>query len=284
MKSEAWILAVTMFLASMGGRAARAASVQHAASVPPNAKVSSNWAGYVVSRRASSRSPFGFTKVSGRWVLPTANCGSTSTIGPTSSAFWVGLGGGEHASGEVEQAGTEADCSATGVPNYFAWYELAPHSWVHLRLDLEPGNAISASVTVLTTHITIVVRDVSRRTSISKTLRIAVPDTSSAEWIVEAPSRCTTLAFCGEQMLTNFGTIEFSDGTARSGAHSGPISDGAWIETPVWLHEGGEPYGGLAPEQNAAEAVPSALTQEGTAFSVSWRPVSRSKTRSVRAS
>jgi hypothetical protein len=72
-------------------------------------------------------------------------------------------------------------------------------------------------------------------------------------------------------MLTNFGTVTFADTIARSRAQSGSIGDPAWSEIAVSLHEGG-PYGGFAPEQNAAAAVPSALSSNGSAFSVSWRP------------
>lgn len=229
--------------------------------------VSSNWAGYVATVRGA---PTRFSSVSGAVVLPRASCRSTTTVGPTAAAFWVGLGGSRRGPGTVEQAGVEADCSATGEAHYFAWYELAPGPWVRLRLAVGVGDTIVARVSVVGSRIVVEVADVSRGTRFVATLAMAAPDASSAEWIVEPPSVCTTIAFCGEQMLTDFGTVTFSAATARSGDRAAAIGGSAWRLTRLVLREGGVPFGGLAPEQHAAAAVPGAIGGGGS-FSVTWR-------------
>jgi Peptidase A4 family len=221
--------------------------------------------------------PTTFSTVSATWVQPNAACSPTST-GPTSAAFWVGLGGNSNYSNALEQTGTEADCTSTGA-RYFAWYELVPAPSVKLGLDVSPGDTMSASVSVRGKRVAIVMRNRSQGTSSSKTLTMGAPGTSSAEWIVEAPSVCDASDQCRSQSLTNFGTVTFSSATAHSGDATGPISDSSWTATPIELRTHGGPGdfsggGQFAPEQN--EALPSTLTETGTTFTVTWRSDQRS--------
>jgi hypothetical protein len=263
-------LALATGLAVTGAAAAKAAQVD-----PTQAGVSSNWAGYVASGTdASTGLPAAFSTVSGAWVEPKANCASVSSTGPTSSAFWVGLGGNATSSNSLEQTGTEADCSSTGA-SYFAWYELVPAGSVKLGLKVNPGNKISASVTVTGSHVSILMRNLSQGTTVSKTLAMADPDTSSAEWIAEAPSVCgDSYSRCSEQSLTNFGTVTFSSASTESGGHTGSITDPSWSSAPIELQSGGSGgffgAGRFAPEQSVAEALPSTLSQGGSAFSITW--------------
>ncbi|MGI8505914.1 MAG: G1 family glutamic endopeptidase, partial [Solirubrobacteraceae bacterium] len=116
---------------------------------------SENWSGYVVGGSSSSKD---FSSVSGSWVQPTAKC--TSDGGSQYSAFWVGLGGsGSGQSEALEQTGTEADCSGSGTPSYFAWYELVPSAPVKLGLGVHPGDQISSKVSVNGTEVTVAVAD-----------------------------------------------------------------------------------------------------------------------------
>jgi hypothetical protein len=85
-----------------------------AATVDPQEEVSQNWAGYVAGGSSSDTQ---FSDVSGSWVQPSATCGS----GQTYSAFWVGLGGSGNGSSGLEQTGTQADCTADGGTDYYAW-------------------------------------------------------------------------------------------------------------------------------------------------------------------
>ena len=86
--------------------------------------ISSNWAGYAVSR-AGVR----FRRVAATWVAPTATC--TTGRRRRYSAAWLGLGGYHTTSTALERIGTEADCTPGGSPVYSAWYRE--------RTDTPPG-------------------------------------------------------------------------------------------------------------------------------------------------
>ncbi|HEY4411577.1 MAG TPA: G1 family glutamic endopeptidase, partial [Gaiellaceae bacterium] len=87
----------------------------------------------------------------------------------------------------------------------------------------------------------------------------AVLDTSSAEWIAEAPSRCFG-AHCFPLQLANFGTVQFSGSSTTANGHVGTISDASWSATSIEL-------GG-----NAGSAAPAALTPDGSGFAVAFTP------------
>jgi hypothetical protein len=226
----------------------------------------SNWAGYAVTGTT-------FKSVSGTWIQPTANCSST-TGQTTASAFWVGLGGDSDTSSALEQTGTEADCLANGTTRYTAWYELVPASSVRISLRVSAGDTMAASVRVEGSKVTVRLRNLTSGKSFTRTLRMAAPDTASAEWIAEAPSAVTgrgTMVL----PLTDFGTVRFTNATATSSTgHTGTIGDSAWTASRILLEagSGGGPgnFGPYAPEAGGTAAVPGALSSSG-AFSVKWR-------------
>jgi hypothetical protein len=246
---------------------------------------SENWSGYVVAGSSSSKH---FSSVSGSWVQPTAKC----TSGNAYAAFWVGLGGSGQSealgdSGQteaLEQAGTEADCSSRGAASYFAWYELVPSAPVKLGLAIHPGDEISSKVSVNGNQVTIAVGDQTTGQSTSKTLEMTSPDTSSAEWIAEAPSSCDQQASsCQPLPLTDFGTVKFTnaDATASDG-HTGTISDSDWSAAAVQLNAGAS-AGGIGNAQfssldSSAGATPSSLSSDGSSFSVAWTDSSSDST------
>lgn len=228
--------------------------------------VSSNWAGYAVTGTS-------YSTVSASWTQPAADC-AVRTTSITASAFWVGLGGDATSSEALEQAGTEADCSATGAARYSAWYELVPAASVRLPLTLSPGDRISARVEVEGQTVRLEVADLTTGETASRTLTLASPDVSSAEWIAEAPATLTPM---GAEVLplTDFDRVAFSDARATStGGHTGLISDADWAASRIALEtsDGGPgSFGRFAAELNTLEAVPSALQSAGAAFSVSWQ-------------
>jgi hypothetical protein len=252
--------AAVAVLALASGTAARAATA-----------VSSNWAGYAVSGTT-------FRTVSGTWTQPAADC-SSSTAAQTASAFWVGLGGNSETSNALEQTGTEADCSTGGAARYFAWYELVPAASVKVPLKIAAGDRIAAAVKVSGTSVTVTLRNLTTGKGFMKTLRMASPDVSSAEWIAEAPSALTP---GGARILplTDFGTVRFTGASATStSGHTGAISDAAWSATRVDLASetggpGGPGFGPFAPPNGGVEAVSSALKAGGSAFSVRWSDAS----------
>lgn len=226
------------------------------------ADISSNWSGYSVSGTT-------FSNVSGSWVEPKATCtGST-----TSSAFWVGLGG-ESNTNALEQVGTSTDCSAVGTASYSAWYELVPAASVPVKLKVTAGNKIWASVGVNGTEVTLTVKNLTRKTSFTKTLAMSAPDLSSAEWIAEAPSTCDNFGRCQTVSLTNFGKVTFTKALATAGGHTGTISDPAWTADPIQL-DANTDFGPFAAATTAAQAAPSSLTAGGSGFSVSYSELSQ---------
>jgi hypothetical protein len=228
---------------------------------------SSNWAGYAVSA-ADGTSTVSFSNVSGAWKQPAATC---TVASPSDSAFWVGLGGFADGSQALEQIGTESNCSADGTATYNVWYELVPAASVPVKLVVRPGDALAASVTVSGQTVTLSIKNVTRKKSFTKKLTMSAPDVSSAEWIAEAPSACTSHGDCRALPLANFGTVTFASARVTAAGHTGAITDGAWSATAVSLSgAGGFPGSRFAAMATAADATPSALSGTGGSFSVTW--------------
>jgi hypothetical protein len=214
---------------------------------------SSNWAGYAVGS-ADPAAPVTYTSVSGTWVQPAANCSASHAA---FSAFWVGLGGFSDTSQGLEQIGTESDCTARGRATYGVWYELVPDASVPVKLKVFPGNRISANVTVNGQLVIVNLKNLTRKTSFTKRLFMSAPDVSSAEWIAEAPSACTSSGDCRALPLANFGTVAFTSAKALAAGHGGTIVDTAWDATAIEL-------------RSFTAAVPGGLSADGGSFSVTW--------------
>jgi len=212
---------------------------------------SSNWSGYAVTGSA-------FTSAEGSWVVPTATC----SPGYQYAAFWVGIDG--YSSDTVEQTGTDSDCDG-GRPNYYAWYEFYPNpSFEIATLTITPGDRMAAKVVYSGSEFTITITDVTTGESFAKSSTVPGAKRSSAEWIAEAPC-CTAQG--GILPLADFGTVLFGgDSTgvagtnyATDGAASGPIGAFSTVEEITMRTDKGE-----------MEAIPSALSSDGTSFSVFW--------------
>ena len=221
--------------------------------------VSQNWSGYEVSSGNSD----GFSDVSGSWVVPKANC--TASSGATYSAFWVGLGGASSQSDSLEQDGTQSDCDANGNASYYAWYELVPSAPVQVNLTIHPGDRVTSSVHVSGSSVTMSMTDKATGDSFTKTLSMSNPDTSTAEWIAEAPSECQNGAngTCEPLPLADFGSVKFTSASATSDGHTGTISDSNWTNQALAL----SPTGGT---DSSAGAQPSSLSSDGSYFTVNY--------------
>jgi hypothetical protein len=230
-------------------------------------QVSANWSGYVAAGSDAATISPSFTNVAGRWVQPRARC----TVGrASSSAFWVGIGGASDASHALEQTGTQMSCNARGQATYSMWYELVPAASVTIKYKVFPGNMITGSVTVKGTRVTVQIRNLSRRTRFTRVLRVSSPDTSSAEWVAEAPSACFSADRCVVVPLTDFGTVSFTNATAIADGHHGTIGDAAWTATPIVLDSSRQgSVAGNAPSTDGA--VPSLLSPDGAAFNVEYQ-------------
>ncbi len=222
----------------------------------PVRRISRHWAGYVDTGGGAS-----FTTVQATWVQPHIRCDRPNG----SAAFWIGLGGATASADGLEQIGTSADCSENFLPSYAAWYELipVPAAPVDLPITVAPGDALSAQISALDTTITLSIRNLTTGSTFSTQTTVRYLDSSSAEWIAEAPSFCSI--DCRPLPLANFGSVTFKSATASAEAHSGTINDPAWTYQPIKLI--------TAPEQPAA--LPSVLSADGESFSVRWRDTTR---------
>ena len=232
---------------------------------------SSNWAGYVVSDRAGR--PISFTSVIATWKQPKAVCAS----GAAASAFWVGLGGYEAGATGLVQIGADADCTDSNEPKYSAWYDIPPSPGVFLKLKIDAGDILTASVSVNTARTKVLLRIANTTTGVtfSKLLPVSSPDLSSAEWIAEAPATCDGFG-CRTVSLANFGSVAFTKIAAVSGGRQGTITDARWTATPIRLvprshHRFRFPgFSGAGRPSSTAGAAPKGLAADGSSFSILW--------------
>jgi Peptidase A4 family len=235
---------------------------------------SSNWAGY-----AAHRSGVSFQKISASWRQPAVSCvrGSQSY-----SAYWVGIGGFSPNSSALEQIGTEADCDASGHAVLSAWYELVPAPSIPFSFTLAPGDLIDATVTVKGHVVTMSLYDATRHRGFTKTLTARRVDTSSAEWIVEAPSDCSVTS-CTTLPLANFGATSFYGAQAQSTTgRQGSIAGAGWGFTKINLLAGAQRFAAF-PGRAAASASPSSLRDGGSSFVVTYAGGGASADKAVRS-
>lgn len=253
MNRRRWIpLVLTALAALVGAPAAAADSTE-----------SSNWAGYAVHG-----SGVHFTGVSGTWTQPRAICTPGQA---TYSAAWVGLGGYSLTSPALEQIGTESDCTASGRAVSSAWYELVPAASRAIKMTVYAGDRMRAKVTVEGHEVTLTLADLTRHRSFTKRLHPATVDTTSAEWILEAPSVCSSATSCHTLPLADFGSTGFTAATATTTAgHRGTIADRRWKTTKISLASGGRAFVSDAPASSGG-ADPSSLSSRGSAFTLTYR-------------
>jgi hypothetical protein len=228
---------------------------------------SSNWAGYVASKPAVR-----FRRVAGTWVQPPGYCAA----GPRRySAYWLGLGGYHSTSSALEQIGTQVDCSSLGEAVYSAWYELVPAGPVHIAMPVHPGDTLTASVAVSGNTVKLRLANLTTGAAFAKQLPAETIDTTSAEWIVEAPSSCNATG-CQPLPLANFGSASFAAASATStAAQRGPIAAPGWANTAITLspHANRGLGIGLGLPGASAEAIPGGLSATGDGFTVTYQDV-----------
>jgi hypothetical protein len=115
--------------------------------------------------------------------------------------------------------------------------------------------------------VTLQIRNLTRKTNFTKTLFMAAPDVSSAEWIAEAPTGCNASG-CEQLPLAKFSTLTFTKASATtSDGHTGTISDVSWSPTVINLEESASDP--LATETTGAR--PSPLSTNGASFAIAWQ-------------
>jgi hypothetical protein len=273
---------VVLALAVVLGSHVQAASgalvhTTRAASVVAPSTPSSNWSGYAVTSPTSTA--VDYTSVTGTWTVPTATCGPNDA--GASSAVWVGLGGYSLTSQALEQTGTDADCDETDTPSYYAWYELVPANPVNLSAKVMPGDTITTSVNILPsttggpTMVELQVKNRTRHWTVTKKLVPTALDTSSAEWITEAPSDCSAYN-CVPVPLANFGSVTIGNIAAKGDSLGGTLTNPSWNVYPISLvpsssrghFAGPDRFGGFG--GSTAGATPGSISTDGRDFTVSW--------------
>jgi hypothetical protein len=236
-----------------------------------DSQVSSNWAGYALAGTHTDGTTVSYTDVTASWVQPKVSC----TSGASYSSFWVGLGGFASDSTALEQTGTESDCTAANKPVYSAWYEIVPAPSVPLKMKIVPGDHMSAAVVYQNGTVILQLTNLTRHARVTKRVPMTSPDLSSAEWIAEAPSECTSGGRCQTLPLANFGTMGFTNIAATADLHPGTLTDPTFSAIPIELAEQGpqSAIDQLVPQQGTPSgAVPGSPSADGRSFSVAWHP------------
>ncbi len=176
---------------------------------------------------------------------------------------------------KLEQAGTSADCSGSGAPTYYAWYELVPADAVNVRLKIDPGDVIASTVLVNGSNVLVQVTDRTRRTRFTRHLSTVTPDLTSAEWITEAPAECTDTNSCQQLALTNFNAINFIRTYAIGNGLPGTITSSNWTATAIELIPHAHRFFGNTYNSGSgkagAGASPLGLAADGSGFTVDWQ-------------
>lgn len=211
-----------------------------------------NWSGYAVTGPAGSVSD-----AKGSWIVPAVTCSGTSS---QYASFWVGIDG--FSSGTVEQTGTDSDCRS-GVPTYYAWFEFYPKpAFIINSLTISPGDVISADVNYAQGRFTVSIKDVTKGQSFSTSAKVSSAQRSSAEWIAEAPSSGGILP------LANFGTVSLGqDYTAVSVTCYATVNG---VTGPIGSFSPSVQSITMVTSSGAVKAQPSALTLDGTSFTVTF--------------
>lgn len=201
---------------------------------------STNWSGYAAYNGTAS-------DVKGSWVVSGLTCTGTNTY----SSAWVGIDG--YNDGTVEQTGTEHDCSGSSA-SYYAWYEMYPRPGYIVPVAIKAGDTISSEVKFLGRgNFQLTLTNVTTGASYTTVQKSSKAQRQSAEWVMEAPWSGGVLP------LANFGTIGFGSSSAVLNGKSGSIS--AFLNDPITM----------ANPDGTIKAVPSALSTDGSSFSVTWQ-------------
>lgn len=211
------------------------------------------------------------TFVAGSWVVPAATPGASSTTTYYSS-FWVGIDGFN--SGTVEQIGTDSDIRGT-TASYYAWFEFYPSPMYAVStVVVKPGDIISASVTYTSSSsgrgfgrssstFKVTITDTTTGRSFSTTGSVSNAARSSAEWIAEAPS-----SYRGVLPLADFGKVNFgSASTGVAGTCSATVNG---VSGSIVSFGSAVQQITMVTSADATKASPSALSSDGTSFSVAW--------------
>jgi peptidase A4-like protein len=210
--------------------------------IPDNQNTSHNWSGYAATGGS-------YSEVSGTWNVPQFAADGPSGI----DAAWVGIGGVR--SRDLIQAGTQQTVSGSGRTQYQAWIEMLPRASRPVPLAVHPGDSISVDIAEQSTDHWLIHFSNNTTGQTYDTTQVYTSSHSSAEWVEEAPS-AGGRGGGGILPLDNFGTIQFSAGSAVKNGQTVTIAD-TGARAITMLGNNDQPL-----------AVPSALGSDGASFSV----------------
>jgi len=209
---------------------------------------SPNWSGYAVTGK-------NFTQAKGSWIVPTVNCAGNAN---SSASFWVGLDGWTTAT--VEQTGTDSDCNGK-APAYYAWYEFFPKAGVTITsIAVHPGDVMSAEITYTAPTFTASITDETTGASFTKSALVPGAKRASAEWIAEMNG----------SKFSNFGTVGFGQDSTKIPATNSATNETTSGGIAVF---GNNAWKSILVNNNGAPlATPSALSTDGTSFTITRSP------------
>jgi hypothetical protein len=221
---------------------------------------SQNWSGYA----AVAKADVALRYVTSTFKVPSVNCAQVAigSAGQTYAAEWVGLDGFNDST--VEQTGVDSYCDSTsGAATNQAWYEMYPLDPV-VFTGVRAGDTIWVSVYFnnSTNEYQLFLDD----KTTGSTMQTDQPcptgstcDRTSAEVISEDPGG----AVAGGINLADFAAVNYStsDVTSRDGTRGTLAAGGLWTSTEIIMQD---------PSGNAM-ATPSALTDGGADFSITWK-------------
>jgi len=206
-----------------------------------------NWSGYADTATKAQT----FTKVSGRWTVPSITCSAEDQI----TSDWVGLDGFN--SSTVEQLGTTSWCYR-GKAVYYTWYEIYPNGAHQVSTALKPGDKVTASVTRTGTSYAFKLTDSTtsgNNISVTKACALATCTDVSAEWISERPSFPI-----GTVPQAHYNAFKITNGSQTSSGHTGSIGAGPGVNAITMIDA----------TQSYDLSTVSPLTG-GNSFSTTWK-------------
>jgi hypothetical protein len=167
-------------------------------------------------------------------------------------------------------------------PKYFAWFEVVPYPAYPVAENVRAGDSIVGTVRILAGSVELRLADRTRRWSFVRRISWPEPDTTSAEWVVEAPATCIRFR-CVRPPLANFGSVTIRKVAVVANGRVGTLAGSAWTVTPIRLVPVAQ-TGTLGVEDESARASvaqpddpPSSpagatpgLLAGGRGFAISW--------------
>lgn len=171
---------------------------------------SDNWSGYV-----KSGGPF--QSVKGAWNVP-----SVAGVPGTDSAAWIGIDGNTDTT-LIQTTGTDQGFSGGGAGSFaYPWWEVLPAPETQIPFTVMPSDMMKATISPVSALVAVPNVPVPWVMTLTDstagwTFPTVAPYAgmlSSAEWIMEDPSSCSSPASCVLAPFTIFANITFDVGDA----------------------------------------------------------------------